>query len=89
MFSQKVSSCIYSVLEATDSWFICLHQFLNYAREALQAVGEQGGIKLVHQASFLRFTQLCTDVILRFMTDAFEECVIAGSPYIVPPFLSH
>lgn len=89
MFSQNVSSCISSVLEATDSWFICLYQFLNYAQAALQTVGGQGGIKLVHQASFLGFTQLCTDVTLRFMTDAFEECVIAGSPYIVPPFLSH
>jgi len=49
---------------------------------------EKGGIKFVHQVSFLRFTQLSTDVILRFMTDAFEERVIAGSPYIVPPFLS-
>lgn len=67
---------------------VCLSS-LNYAGEELKTIGEQGGIKSVQQASFLKFTQLYTDVILRFMTDAFEECVIAGSPYIVPPFLSH
>lgn len=89
MFSQNVSDCTYSFLEATNSWLIFLHWFLNYDGEALQTVGEQGGIKFVQQVSFLKFTQLYTDVILRFMTGAFEECVVAGSPYIVPPFLSH
>lgn len=52
---------------------MCLHQFLNYAWEVLQTVGEQGGIKFVHQAIFFRFTQLSTDMILGFMTETLEE----------------
>lgn len=53
MFSQNVSDCTYSFLEATNSWLIFLHWFLNYDGEALQTVGEQGGIKFVQQVSFL------------------------------------
>lgn len=89
IFSQNVSACTYSFLETTDFWLIFLQWFLSYAGEALQTVGEQGRNKFVQQVSFLKFTQLYTDVILGFMTGAFEECVIAGSPHIVPPFLSH